>query len=110
MKKMYYLSAISDLGYANLMYETLSPIRTFTTTTISGKKYLVASNTCTPMVLFPMDELKAGQHVKGRTVAEMGTRNQPIDLEGRFAKFTTGVMERRPNYAHAVAGPWSHQA
>lgn len=61
-------------------YETLSPIRTFTTATISGKKYLVASYTCTPLVLFPMDELKAGQHVKGRTVAEMGSGNQPIDI------------------------------
>ena len=61
-------------------YETLSPIRTFTTGTIQGKKYLIASYTCTPLVLFPMDELKAGQHVKGRTVAEMGSGNQPIDI------------------------------
>ena len=61
-------------------YETLSPIRTFTTAEISGKKYLVASYTCTPLVLFPLDELKAGQHVKGRTVAEMGSGNMPIDM------------------------------
>jgi hypothetical protein len=61
-------------------YETLSPIRTFTTATISGKKYIVASYTCTPLVLFPMDELKSGMHVKGRTVAEMGSGNSPIDM------------------------------
>ena len=61
-------------------YETLSPIRTFTTAEINGKKFLLASYTCTPLVLFPMDELKAGQHVKGRTVAEMGSGNSPIDM------------------------------
>lgn len=61
-------------------YETLAPIRTFTTAEIGGKKYLVASYTCTPLVLFPMDELKAGTHVKGRTVAEMGSGNSPIDM------------------------------
>ncbi|MCF0039847.1 hypothetical protein [Dyadobacter fanqingshengii] len=61
-------------------YETLSPIRTFTTAEISGKKYLVASYTCTPLVLFPLDELKPGSHVKGRTVAEMGSGNSPIDM------------------------------
>ena len=61
-------------------YETLSPIRTFTTAEIGGKKYIVASYTCTPLVLFPMDELKAGQHVEGRTVAEMGSGNSPIDM------------------------------
>ncbi|PSL27381.1 hypothetical protein [Dyadobacter jiangsuensis] len=61
-------------------YETLAPIRTFTTAEIKGKKYLVASYTCTPLVLFPMDELKPGMHVKGRTVAEMGSGNSPIDM------------------------------
>lgn len=61
-------------------YETTSPIRTFTTGKINGKDYLIASYTCTPLVLFPMDELKAGQHVKGRTIAEMGSGNTPIDM------------------------------
>jgi hypothetical protein len=61
-------------------YETSAPIRTFTTAEINGKKYLVASYTCTPLVLFPLDELKPGAHVKGRTVAEMGSGNTPIDM------------------------------
>lgn len=65
---------------AHGQYETASPIKTFTTATISGKKYLIASYTCTPLVLFPMDELKPGKHVKGRTVAEMGAGNQPLDM------------------------------
>lgn len=61
-------------------YETTAPIRTFTTATVNNKKYIVASYTCTPLVLFPMDELKPGMHVKGRTVAEMGSGNSPIDM------------------------------
>lgn len=61
-------------------YETASPIRTFTTGEIDGKKYLIASYTCTPLVLFPLDELKSGMHVKGRTVAEMGSGNTPLDM------------------------------
>jgi hypothetical protein len=61
-------------------YETSAPIRTFTTAEINGKKYLVASYTCTPLVLFALDELKPGTHVKGRTVAEMGSGNSPIDM------------------------------
>jgi len=61
-------------------YETTSPIRTFTTASIDGKNYLVASYTCTPLVLFAMDELKPGAHVKGRTIAEMGNQNTPSDM------------------------------
>ena len=65
---------------AHGQYETTSPIKTFTTATISGKKYLIASYTCTPLVLFPLEDLKPGTHVKGRTVAEMGSGNQPLDM------------------------------
>ena len=61
-------------------FETTSPIRTFTIGKINGKEYIIASYTCTPLVLYPLDELKSGQHVKGRTVAEMGSGNTPIDM------------------------------
>jgi hypothetical protein len=65
---------------AHAQYETAAPIRTFTVSEIGGRKYLIASYTCTPLVLFPMDDLKPGTHVKGRTVAEMGSGNSPLDM------------------------------
>ena len=61
-------------------YETEAPIETFTTANLQGKKYLIASYTCTPLVLFSMDELKPGTHVKGRTVGEFGAGNRPLDM------------------------------
>ncbi len=61
-------------------YETASPIKTFTTSVLNGKKYLIASYTCTPLVLFPLEDLKTGTHVKGQTVAEMGAGNTPVDM------------------------------
>lgn len=61
-------------------FETHSPIKTFTTIDIAGEAHVVASYTCTPLVLFPLSMLKAGQHVKGRTVAELGNRNTPLDI------------------------------
>ena len=73
-------SSLEIYHAAHGRYETNAPIRTFTTAQLNGKKYLVASYTCTPLVLFPMDELQAGKHVKGRTVAEFGAGNSPIDM------------------------------
>ncbi len=61
-------------------YETHAPIKTFDVIQIEGKDYLMASYTCTPLVLFPMDELKNGVHSKGRTVAELGSGNSPLDM------------------------------
>lgn len=73
-------SSLEIYHAAHKQYETFSPIRTFTTSEINGKQYLIASYTCTPLVLFPMEELKPGKHVKGRTVAEMGSGNSPLDM------------------------------
>ena len=73
-------SSLEIYHAAHGKYETNSPIRTFTTATLNGKKYLVASYTYTPLVLFSMDELQPGKHVKGRTVGEFGAGNSPIDM------------------------------
>ena len=61
-------------------YETNSPIKTFMPFELDGEPHIVASYTCTPLVLFSMNEIKAGEHTKGRTVAELGNRNTPLDI------------------------------
>jgi hypothetical protein len=59
-------------------YETASPIRTFIP--FDGNTSVLASYTCTPVVHFPLADLQAGAQVKGRTVAELGAMNQPLDM------------------------------
>lgn len=61
-------------------YETYAPIKTFMPFDLNGEPHLIASYTCTPLVLFPMNEIKAGAHTKGRTIAELGNRNTPLDI------------------------------
>lgn len=73
-------SSLEIYHAAHGRYETEAPIQTFTTADLKGKKYILASYTCTPLVLFPMEDLKAGTHVKGRTVAELGAGNRPLDM------------------------------
>ena len=73
-------SSLEIYHAAHGRYETQSPIKTFTAASIDGTPYLIASYTCTPLVLFPLSDLKTGQHVKGRTVAELGSNNSPIDM------------------------------
>jgi hypothetical protein len=61
-------------------FETRSPVRTFVAYQINGEPYLLAAYTCTPLVKVPVAQLKAGAHVKGTTIAELGNRNQPLDM------------------------------
>ena len=74
------ISSLEIYHAAHGQYETHSPIKTFTTAEINGAPHMVASYTCTPLVLFPLDQMKQGQHTKGRTVAELGNRNTPLDI------------------------------
>jgi hypothetical protein len=59
-------------------WETAAPIRTFVPYD-SGRSVL-ASYTCTPVVHFPLTELEPGTKTVGRTVAELGAMNQPLDM------------------------------
>jgi len=61
-------------------YETKSPIQTFMAYDIAGQTHLLASYTCTPLVKFPVADIKKGDKVKGTTVAELGNMNRPVDI------------------------------
>ena len=61
-------------------FETRSPVRTFAAYKIAGASYLLAGYTCTPLVKFPLADLKPGSKVKGTTIAELGNRNRPLDM------------------------------
>lgn len=61
-------------------YETYAPIKVFDIITIKNEEFLLASYTCTPLVLFPMKDLKGKKHLKGRTIAELGGGNSPLDI------------------------------
>jgi hypothetical protein len=61
-------------------FETRSPVRTFVPFNIGHEPHLLAAYTCTPLVQFPITELKPGAKIKGKTIAELGNRNRPLDM------------------------------
>ena len=73
-------SSLEIYHAAHGQYETNSPIKTFTPVTINNTPQILASYTCTPLVVFPVDAIKNGEHTKGRTVAELGNANTPLDI------------------------------
>ncbi|MBQ4819353.1 hypothetical protein [Aquimarina sp. MMG016] len=73
-------SSLEIYHAAHGKYETHAPIKTFIPTKIKGNTHIVAGYTCTPLVVFPINEIKPGKHNKGRTVAELGSGNSPVDI------------------------------
>jgi hypothetical protein len=71
---------LENYHVAHGKWETEAPIRALLPYVIDGKRHLVAAYLCTPLVLFETEALVDGAHVKGRTIAEFGAGNYPLDL------------------------------
>lgn len=61
-------------------YETRAPVRTFVPYKVGQEFHLLAAYTCTPLVQFALNELKPGAKIQGKTIAEFGNRNRPLDI------------------------------
>jgi hypothetical protein len=61
-------------------FETRSPVRTFVPFKVGNEPQLLAAYTCTPLVQIPLSDLKPGAKVKGKTIAELGNMNKPLDM------------------------------
>jgi len=100
--------------------ETRSPVRTFVPFIVGGEPQLLAAYTCTPLVTFPVSSLKPGEKVRGKTIAELGNGNQPLDMivyekEGKkylllansrrgVMKISTDTIDKQPALTEAVGG------
>ncbi|WP_437186479.1 hypothetical protein SH668x_003631 [Planctomicrobium sp. SH668] len=64
--------------------EDYAPIRTFVPFIVNGEPSLLAGFVCTPLVRFPLTSLSESSEpsakVQGTTLAELGNRNQPLDM------------------------------
>ena len=72
--------------------ETRAPIQTLSFVTLEDGDYVLAAYTCTPLVLIPVKDLKDGAHIVGKTIAEMGYGNTPIDI----IQFKSAGMDKVP--------------
>jgi hypothetical protein len=61
-------------------FETRAPVRTFVSYNVGKETQVLAAYTCTPLVQFSLNELKPGAKIKGKTIAELGNRNRPLDM------------------------------
>lgn len=58
-------------------WETKAPMMTLVPLEQKGKQYVVGAFKCTPIVRYPLEEIKDGSKVKGTSFIELGHGNQP---------------------------------
>ncbi|MDX8348595.1 hypothetical protein SLH49_11415 [Cognatiyoonia sp. IB215446] len=82
-------SSIEMFHAAHGQNETRAPIRAMSVIDVDGVPTVVAAYTCTPLVTIPVEDLQDGAHVIGKTIAELGYGNRPLDV----IPFSTANME-----------------
>lgn len=100
--------------------ETRAPIRAMSVMNIGGEPTIIAAYTCTPLVTIPVSDLKDGSNVSGKTIAELGYGNTPLevldftvfDREGNATPMVLVINREMdadlitlPNLEAAAAGP-----
>ena len=60
--------------------ETRAPIRAMTVVDVDGTPTVVAAYTCTPLVTIPVSDLEDGANITGKTIAELGYGNTPLEV------------------------------
>jgi hypothetical protein len=61
-------------------WETAAPIEAFLPISIGGVPMIVAGYGCSPIATFRRADFAGTAHLKGRTVAELGGGNRPLDI------------------------------
>ncbi|MEM9355467.1 MAG: hypothetical protein AAGB04_04580 [Pseudomonadota bacterium] len=87
-------SSIEMYHAAHNQNESRAPIRAMSVVEIDGVPTVVAAYTCTPLVAIPVQALKDGAHVTGKTVAELGYGNLPLEVISFTAYNKEGKPER----------------
>ncbi|MCA9035485.1 MAG: hypothetical protein KDA91_10150, partial [Planctomycetaceae bacterium] len=88
LRELNFPFAAADKGISVEIYhaahgrsEDYAAMRTFVPMMIDGEPNILGAYVCTPLVRIPVKDLSAaGDKVKATTVAELGNRNQPLDM------------------------------
>jgi hypothetical protein len=74
------MHAVETFHVQHNKWETKSPMSTIMPFTEDGKTYVAGAFACTPVVKYPIEELKPEANVVGKSVLELGSGNRPLDM------------------------------
>ena len=90
---------------AHRKWETKAPIQSFIPYEEKGKHYVVGAFTCTPIVKFPLDDIKSGGDIRGTSVVELGNGNRPLDMFTYERGGKTWVVANTQRFQANLFGP-----
>lgn len=91
-------------------WETKAPMNVMIPYEEDGKHYIVGAFSCTPVVKYPIDEIKPGSVIKGISMIELGSGNRPQDMFGYSRDGKDSVITNTFRFHHEKRpyGPSPH--
>lgn len=86
-------------------WETRAPMSVLIPFKEDGKTYVVGAFSCTPVVKYPIDNIKSGAQVKGQSMIELGSGNRPIDMIVYKKDKKTYVLSNTYRFKKNLFGP-----
>ncbi len=86
-------TSIEIFHAAHAQMETRAPIRAMTVLDLNGVQTVIAAYTCTPLVTIDASALQDGTNITGKTIAELGYGNTPLDVINFDARDMEGTVQ-----------------
>ena len=97
---------------AHNKWETKAPMSVMIPHEEDGKHFIVGAFSCTPVVKYPIDDIKPGAVIKGISMIELGSGNRPLDMFGYKKDGESSVLTNTFRFHHEKRpyGPSPHLA
>lgn len=99
---------------AHRKWETKAPMSSILPLERKGKQFVVGAFVCTPVVRYSLDDLKAGEKVKGQSIVELGNGNQPRNMftytKGDKSYLLVNIFRMERFHKSNPVGPSQHWA
>jgi hypothetical protein len=86
---------------AHRKWETKAPMSVLIPYEEDDKHYIVGAFSCTPVVKYPIDDLKPGAKIKGISMIELGSGNRPLDMFAYKQGAKASVLANTFRFHHA---------
>lgn len=81
-------------------WETRAPMSVLIPFEENGEHYVIGAFSCTPVVKYPVSDIKPGGKVKGISMIELGSGNRPLDMFAYSKAGKTSVLANTFRFHH----------
>ena len=94
------LATAETYHVAHRKWETRAPMSVLIPFEENGEHYVVGAFSCTPVVKYPVSDIRPGGKVKGISMIELGSGNRPLDMFAYSKGGKTSVLANTFRFHH----------